>query len=949
MINEFRYNERFGSSLNAVSYVIQKSVRYFCSAKQLKNTNEEDSNKFICFVITEDSVILLSTNFKCIICEILVENIQSVEIDKNYISIFQITLKKTVNAISKRVCFSVSGCLQPLIKELKLVYVSYIMLSSKNYFSNETLELTVEENEGVLDYYNIATSTFVENEFNIIEKAEANLPKNYEILILEDKYIAYFPIEATRTKNIFWIGNQDKKPFQIGFTIFNALPLEYFIAYPEDEGLEYYAHSLFFKKMKDKHLVEHFSIFCSSPYLKKQGLVKDVSTWEGWKIEARIKDKHNNVFNIKYVFYRRSFLPPLCDSFQDICLYVIEDCTIDEYNQFTSFEMTEETSNCFELACNSITPINEDRGCLKLLSTITDLKMNTFSANNKSLGYFTYSLGLFGRTSIKLALDFSGKMIALIDETTNFLIKNTSDFFFEQVSSFYKVYLGESDFKLTDYLKKLKEKDFTTLLSEFYGQVKRYLTLDTKNMTKEASQVLAIKRNEFLFWCLDGGVSNYTISMEEILRYFIMFPSLHKYNYVLNLILSPIHNVGLESSNEPNLNEVYSLKDFQYHLYDDTVSHIDTKYLSLLIKTGYLKSLFNLNESNFLIVLKGTIIKFPNILILRALHEYLLSANKTLNPHEKARYIDLLIPVYNLFRDHDNCPLFIEKCCDILIFLSNQGQLIQNMLINTEIFDNLVLYTESNHEPLVFKCLVLWSILFESFYKLRFNLLSLFKQFVDRLKLILEGTQLPNTFHSDTIIIFSLEMIIQLCKKENSIIKEETSQDTTFIKSILTNLSESNVHSPYTFETSLKTKIRVLELLEILVRNNSSLRQYLFSKKKVHCLINTQCRGLIQSLKKFIGKKELTKMEEEKSLLYFAYTCCLIRFVVSFLSKDITIAGTIESHCPHLVDLILFILENHSYEHFNTVASLCLELYTMFYSNQSEKESKGDYIKLINC
>ena len=78
----------------------------------------------------------------------------------------------------------------------------------------------------------------------------------------------------------------------------------------EKEDLQCYAEFFTKQFMETKYM-----IIDSHIYFKKYNLTSDMAQWAGWKIHSR--DKNRDVI---VILLRRSYIPPLIDSFQDIAI-----------------------------------------------------------------------------------------------------------------------------------------------------------------------------------------------------------------------------------------------------------------------------------------------------------------------------------------------------------------------------------------------------------------------------------------------------------------------------------------------------------------------------------------------------------------------------------------------------------------------------------------------------
>jgi hypothetical protein len=188
--------------------------------------------------------------------------------------------------------------------------------------------------------------------------------------------------------------------------ISEKIPLGKFELNQDDRDMSHYAYNIFLFQIRNILKFSKFWITKNKIYNKKYNLNEDSSQWEGWTIEARTCDPFYT--NLIFLFFRRKYIPPGMDTFQNITIILQEKCSSEFY------EINPEAYNLIYLIGNSLHTINitthyEYSGMIRA-------KIDALLVDEESLIYYQNEMGLIGVEIYKLAYEFIYILLTILNE-----------------------------------------------------------------------------------------------------------------------------------------------------------------------------------------------------------------------------------------------------------------------------------------------------------------------------------------------------------------------------------------------------------------------------------------------------------------------------------------------------------------------------------------------------
>ena len=136
------------------------------------------------------------------------------------------------------------------------------------------------------------------------------------------------------------------KYFYIFLQISDNIPLNFLPIMGEKSDLEQYAHYFVRKFMKEKYF-----IIDSDIYFKKHNLTGDIASWSGWQIIVRDQQR-----DYVFIHLRRSYIPPIMDSFVDIAVIFIGPKNPIQMTEVPQFPTSQDTIRLAQQICDSVHP-----------------------------------------------------------------------------------------------------------------------------------------------------------------------------------------------------------------------------------------------------------------------------------------------------------------------------------------------------------------------------------------------------------------------------------------------------------------------------------------------------------------------------------------------------------------------------------------------------------------
>ena len=911
-------------------------------------------------------------------------------------------------------------------------------------------------------------------------------------------------IQEDNNSILYLNNKSNNKTIQIGYHAGEISPIEKFIFNnPDYKIFSFYSYYKLVYLLKEKHKIKNYVILNSSPFIKRNNFSSNDSVWEGWKIEVRTavdKEISNNTYNkginLVYYFLRRKYIPPFFDTYQHISFYVaeyydncentssnlkskdnnnvetsnnnnnylntnysmyafntsvknlnyyLEENNEIEHNNYLYIEedisISREAIETIEIIINSITPINEDKNSYKtIMPIINNIKIDSFLLDDMTINYFVYGKSIFGKHAYKLAINFTTKLILILEDYIKEKLKEINKFFIvDKVANFYKNTLDHKEFSFEEFQLSLKDKNFFDLIINFkkdlYNNYKNELknvnnniknSIDSKynysnndNFILNCPEVemnINIRRNNYLFWYINGGATDNILKMEDIIFLFMKFSELEKYNYIFELLLIPnliAEDKGLSYFNLFGSSILYNdnqlkTKNNNYYNFKTLHSILDNKnsssnllYLNLdllvmLIRSGYLKQLYKLSNQFYAVLLNKIILKYPYTNVLNAVYFYLSKNKPDVSDNIRSWYgetIPSLIIIYkeNLSGEYKICPLLTIQACECLIILTEKDKQNKTILLNSYGILNILTDSISNYfdEKLLFFSL-----------KLLYNIVSLTQEnislfneeiynninstssendnykesnydknkkiiLISKLCKIIKGIDIPQIYNSTRIILITIDILILLSTGDNNEIKLYVSDDNELIKCLLLNFYVNNSYSqPVDFENPFDIEIKTLELLNLLLKKNSLLRNLLKNNFNFHFLLESRLSKLKPDMLKFDSsntanvlvsikkhqennndKKQdsnenkynsniesgFSNFNSENIPIKYKFLKLFFSVLEYYISKDRDLINNIKDNCKTINNLIINVIENHSNLFLKESSSICSRIYYLFY------------------
>jgi hypothetical protein len=365
----------------------------------------------------------------------------------------------------------------------------------------------------------------------------------------------------------------------------NSLPID-------DREISFYAFNHFSIYMTNIIKSTNYWILKNTIYHKKFNFNEDKCVWEGWTIECRTSDPIYK--NYIFIYYRRKFLPPFFDRMTNVVFILEEKCNPDKFNiNPKAFEVINTISNTLQLE-------HTDQA-LKEYENLLKSKFDGLLLDDEIYYYFQNILKIYGRdcylygsavllnilnflednikekekiTPLKSYLDQKKKTLFSQDNflTSNDLHKKRLRSIIEQFIQL----LDPNENKREEERKKLemetddgKRGDPTPGLSQ-----QRIAFLSSKIKWKS-------KVNRFLFYCINGGLTDYGFTMETMLFYLSRCPT-NTQEYIdfvyRSMDIRDLDAIELEGDNLVNISSLTENSNLSFN----------EESVAICIKTGWL-------------------------------------------------------------------------------------------------------------------------------------------------------------------------------------------------------------------------------------------------------------------------------------------------------------------------------------------------------------------------
>ena len=669
----------------------------------------------------------------------------------------------------------------------------------------------------------------------------------------------------------------------------------------------------------------------------------NLSEWKCFLFHVKIKPKNGVGFNVAFYYIRRIFIPPFFESYNDIILVCKEEYFINndinnnnnennkenETNKKNKMmdenshsfsdsnkkeekdddptDFTQNAKNCIEEVFTSLTPIQIDE-----ISTVCDIiidkKFDAYLMDKESINFFYGTIGLFGKESYKLAMDYKTKLALFYNEYD----KNVDFYFDDEIITAYNAdnyNTSEDNFDLNKYKKNLKQTSFEKIVEKYLKDLKKYFEI-VDNQTeifykfKIANFIGNVILNEVF---MDKFFSNFLNLINRDMEFKNKLKPV--LNYLLNLMYINKKNEILLNTNISeiilNSNDIYQIS-------------FNEQLMIILIEKNLLKEVQNI-ESDLIYI------QFLNLILNKKFSINLLNAiynvfqynektnfdfeedentnnnnNKTNNSGNLLKNNSILVPTFvKLFTDSNQNPVTTILSCKCLIILSNIFSNIKEDLCKDEFFEYLYNYFSSSNQEILLNSIKLFSQIVTKKNDLR-KLIQKHEGYIIKLINIIKGPGIPGCYYKPELIIFVLNyfnkilndiyiMEFLIGKKLKKLIKY------LFIYIDKHNEVMGN-EIDLTFEIEIMTY--VYELLYKIILNNNYYKKYIETNFNFIRIFNKKCKDYIDYILNYDIDYDIMR----------DFMKSIIKFLDTFFGNDsllIKSAKMIGKNIVHFIEIIL--------------------------------------------
>jgi len=945
-------DENYSYFLNALSLIIKSKIFYITKSGKIGQTKYkevdelEKKDKIVC--ITSDSIVIIFHELQKIKQKIHFDEIKNLEVDLNDEYHLRINLVNQFYIVSHVDLFLINR--EEFIEKLGRYYK---ILSIKETGKLKELKIKFaelsEHREGVTD-----------NKSHQCEMLKHFLPKfstiynldNYSFFLKKgfeklDKTTFFFP----KTKNNFLSA-------KLIIEISDELPIERLLI-DDEYDMSFSSFKRYHNYMNINLLVKNYFTLLNSAFIKTSNFNRDNSVWEGWKIKTRTKRTNSSnlrnswSYNIIFIFLRRKYIPPLAETYQDITLILLE-----EYEDESNYEISSFSTELIDNLANSFTPIRIEafnKDCIKLIKN----KFNHFLMVPDSYNYFINDVKIFGEHAIKLGLNFTFKIILIVQEYSSHFAKNIKKRFFKKIETARELFC-DNYYDTKTYERKIKEMDFENIIrnsEEFFKS--NFNNCDKKDY----ELVFESKLWDFLVYCVDGGMTFNLITLKTIISVYKKKPHIANLEWVLNKLL----NLRIVSTKEQMLpsnissviNYYNSIKEIYFN--EDTMAAlIEANVLSKLqdieselTYAQFLKFLLTRNFSNKILTAIYIYLKFLNKKLkseeeeVKGIKNELKSEGKEkdeINLYEIDFYslktnLKILMPIFfKIYSNSNNSPIILTIACKCLNFFSNLDMMVKIELIDQECFGIIKDYLSSPDEKLIFASVKLMMSLISDTKDAINKILQKNPKILKRLLNIIKGSPIPGVFFSSKTMILVLNLLVLLITHPTAKVREKLCDEEgrKFTKYFIKHLQNNQNTQPDDFENTLPVQEKVIDVLYILINKNIEYRNYLDNNFKIAEILD-------QKFEKFCVFAEI-RMNTEKDQKandrmysnelidnYIKFMFVILKFMKRFVSNDLQIINKVRTNCYNIINGIIFIKENRSKDFFRFLVEDSEDLFKLLY------------------
>lgn len=924
-----------GIFLHALSFIINKEIRYAVPIINLnKSEKKQDSDSkndkiYELIALTESHIVIFPYGFSHKTNEINYSALKSIIIDKDHSSLIKLILSNldgNSNFKENELIISVQGNRSKFIRELKAIYLLHKLHQLKSYFEQE-LTVTYESDIAINSKYPI--SLLKDHNAIIEQNMFERIPKN-EILELFsiDDYLMFLPNNNIKEDNNIFI-NSNPRPFKIQHIIYDALPMENLISNPDKNEISIEAYSKAYLHIKKQLKLKVFGFTENKIFLKKQNYNKDDSQYEAWQISLRTEVTNKQGLNISYILLRRKFIPPFNETYQDMLFIFTEKFFVDNFIIEEQVSFTSEAKETIHTCINSITPRYYFDNYNLFSKRVCNIKLEgVYSGFGNNNVFHIEGIELFETVTLKFGMSFTLKLILLLEDFIKDKMKEIRKYYNNKVKEIYINVFNELNFDINLYEKKIRDSNFLKILEDYNIEVFRYF----KEPSKELFELLILKRNYFLYWCLDGGLTNKLLNVEELVKLFGTSNDLNNYNYILEILLNV--NLFPETINGKQI----SSKQISNFLTSEGVLSINQQLLCILIRSGFFKIVFKINDNQFSKMLSELLKVSINVQLLNSILIFISKhENDSIFESVHAWYGDLCATLIDIFKTNDNIiyTTIITQC---LVYLTKKDKKNRAMILKSGCLQYLTSNLKTADENLLYNSLELISNLLPLIKENIENILSSNTKFLSYLKRIIKPTGIPLFYYSSRVINITLSIFNYLIQIPKCNIKDSLSNEVNFINNLINQLGDNLSTQPNQIESNLVLEVKIFEILLIFIKKNNNLRKYLFKIISFQNFIDKTCLKKASFMLTFLkSKQDVSKLRSSQYLNIFNnqlnYLISVFNFLREFISKDSKMINFLKTNCNNIENTILLVIENYDIDLLSKLTASCGELYETAYKN----------------
>ena len=677
----------------------------------------------------------------------------------------------------------------------------------------------------------------------------------------------------------------------------------------------------------------------------------NLSEWKCFLFNVKIKPKNGIGYNVAFYYIRRIFIPPFFESYNDIILVCKEEYFINNNNNNNneinikekedkiklrkesykkksfisvnnfdnsynknekkdndSSDFTQNAKNCIEEVFTSLTPIQIDE-----VSTVCDLiidkKFDAYLMDKESINFFYGTIGLFGKESYKLAMDYKTKLALFYNEYD----KNVDFFFDDEIITAYNAdnyNTSEDDFDLNKYKKNLKQTSFEKIVEKYLKDLKKYFEI-VDNQTeifykfKIANFIGNVILNEVF---MDKFFSNFLNLINRDMEFKNeLKPVL---NYLLNLMYINRKNEILLNT---NISEIISNSNDIFQI------SFNEQLMIILIEKNLLKEVQNI-ESDLIYI------QFLNLILNKKFSINLLSAiynvfqyneksnfefeeddlntnnptNKTKNSGNFLKNYSILVPTFvKLFTDSNQNPVTTILSCKCLIILSNKFSNIKEDLCKDEFFEYLYNYFSSSNQEILLNSITLFSQIVTKKNDFR-KLIQKHEGYIIKLINIIKGTGIPGCIYKPELIIFVLNYFNKILN-DIYIMEFLTGKKLKkLIKYLFIYIDDIYKVIGYDMDLSFEIEIMtcVYELLYKIILNNNYYKKYIETNFNFIRIFNEKCNDYTDYIINYDIDNDIMR----------DFMKSIIKFLDTFFGNDLLLiksAKMIGKNIVHFIEIIV--------------------------------------------